>query len=370
MAKQHAAVDFKKLLENQDADFKPTIQILDEAGKVFNPDIMPDLSDDQLVDLMSKMVWQRVLDQRATALNRQGRLGFYAPSAGEEASMIGSHSAMKTTDWLLPAYRDLPQLIQHGLPLDKAFLWSRGHVAGNEYPEDFHALPPQIIIGAQYVQTAGVALGLKKNGSDEVAFTYTGDGGTSQGDFYEGVNFAGHFKAPAIFIVQDNGFAISVPRASQTAAKTLAQKAVAAGIPGVQVDGMDALAVYEVTKEARAWTAAGNGPVLIETLTYRYGPHTLSGDDPTRYRSKETDELWQKRDPLIRMRNYLTDKGLWNKDKEDALIDQVKDEIKDAINKADKAPQQTVSRFLKDTYETAPQNVAEQLAEFQGKESK
>lgn len=224
MAKQHAAVDFKKLLENQDADFKPTIQILDEAGKVVNPDIMPDLSDDQLVDLMSKMVWQRVLDQRATALNRQGRLGFYAPSAGEEASMIGSHSAMKTTDWLLPAYRDLPQLIQHGLPLDKAFLWSRGHVAGNEYPEDFHALPPQIIIGAQYVQTAGVALGLKKNGSDEVAFTYTGDGGTSQGDFYEGVNFAGHFKAPAIFIVQDNGFAISVPRASQTAAKTLAQK--------------------------------------------------------------------------------------------------------------------------------------------------
>ncbi len=109
----------------------------------------------------------------------------------------------------------------------------------------FHALPPQIIIGAQYVQTAGVALGLKKNGSDEVAFTYTGDGGTSQGDFYEGVNFAGHFKAPALFIVQDNGFAISVPRASQTAAKTLAQKAVAAGVPGVQVDGMDALAVMK-----------------------------------------------------------------------------------------------------------------------------
>ncbi|EGF34632.1 pyruvate dehydrogenase (acetyl-transferring) E1 component, alpha subunit, partial [Lacticaseibacillus rhamnosus MTCC 5462] len=189
-------------------------------------------------------------------------------------------------------------------------------------------------------------------------------------DFYEGVNFAGHFKAPALFIVQDNGFAISVPRASQTAAKTLAQKAVAAGVPGVQVDGMDALAVYEVTKEARAWAAAGNGPVLIETLTYRYGPHTLSGDDPTRYRSKETDELWQKRDPLIRMRNYLTDKGLWSKDKEDALIEKVKDEIKDAINKADKAPQQTVSRFLKDTYEVAPQNVAEQLAEFQGKESK
>lgn len=241
---------------------------------------------------------------------------------------------------------------------------------GNEYPEDLHALPPQIIIGAQYVQTAGIALGLKKNGSDEVAWTYTGDGGTSQGDFYEGVNFAGAFKAPAIFVVQNNGFAISVPRDKQTAAKTLAQKAVAAGIPGIQVDGMDALAVYEVMKEARAYAAAGNGPVLIETLTYRYGPHTLSGDDPTRYRSKETDDLWQKRDPLVRMRNFLTDKGLWSQDQEDALIEKTKDEIKAAITQADQVGKQTVSRFLKDTYEVQPQNVAEQLAQYQAKEAK
>lgn len=367
MAK-HPAVDFDQLLKGESASFK-TIQILDEVGKVVNADIMPDLSDDQLVDLMSQMVWARVLDQRATALNRQGRLGFYAPTAGEEASQLGSNYAMKKSDWLLGGYRDVPELIQHGLPLSKAFLWSRGHVVGNEYPADFHALPPQIIIGAQYIQTAGVALGLKKNKSDEVAWTYTGDGGTSQGDFYEGVNFAGAFKAPAIFVVQNNGYAISVPRAKQTAAETLAQKAVAMGIPGVQVDGMDALAVYEVMKEARSFVAAGNGPVLIETLTYRYGPHTLSGDDPTRYRSKETDELWQKRDPLIRMRNYLTDKGLWDKDKEDALIEKTKDEIKAAITEADKAPKQTVSRFLKDTYEVSPQNVAEQLTKYQAKES-
>ncbi|POD82103.1 Pyruvate dehydrogenase (acetyl-transferring) [Lactiplantibacillus plantarum subsp. plantarum] len=125
----------------------------------------------------------------------------------------GVNAAMKKTDVLMPAYRDIPQLIQHGLPVYKAFLWSRGHVLGNEYPEDFHAMPPQIIIGAQYVPSCRVALGIKKNGTeDKVAYTYTGDGGTSQGDFYEGMNFAGAFEAPAVFIVQNNGYAISVPR--------------------------------------------------------------------------------------------------------------------------------------------------------------
>ncbi|WP_179395301.1 pyruvate dehydrogenase (acetyl-transferring) E1 component subunit alpha [Lacticaseibacillus absianus] len=368
MANQQA-VDFDQLLRNQAKDF-PTVQILDEVGEVVNADLMPDLSDDELVELMTQMVWARVLDQRATALNRQGRLGFWAPTSGEEASQLASNFAMQSSDWLLGGYRDIPQLIQHGLSVADVFLWSRGHVKGNEYPAELHALPPQIIIGAQYVQTAGVALGLKKNNSTEVAWTYTGDGGTSQGDFYEGVNFAGAFKAPAIFVVQNNKYAISVPREKQTAAETLAQKAVAMGIPGIQVDGMDPLAVYEVMKEARAYAAAGNGPVLIETLTYRYGPHTLSGDDPTRYRSKETDDIWQKRDPLIRMRNFLTAKGLWSQAQEDALIEQTKADIKAAITEADQAPKQKVSEFLQNTYEVAPQNVAEQIAQYQAKEAK
>src|SRR5699024_10160574 len=146
------------------------------------------------------------------------------------ASQIGSEFAMEKEDYILPAYRDVPQLVLHGLPLYKAFLWSRGHVDGNKYPENFNALPPQIIIGAQYIQAADIALGLNKKDYKNVAYTYTGDGGTSQGDFYEGINFAGAFKAPAIFVVQNNGYAISVPRAKQTAAKTLAQKGVAAGI--------------------------------------------------------------------------------------------------------------------------------------------
>ena len=362
-------IDFEALLEKVNADF-PTYQVLDQDGNVVNPDLMPELSDEELVELMTRMVWSRVLHQRSTALNRQGRLGFYAPTAGQEASQLASHFAFEKEDVLLPGYRDVPQLVQHGLPLKEAFLWSRGHVTGNLYPEELKALPPQIIIGAQYVQAAGVALGLKKRNKKNVAFTYTGDGGSSQGDFYEAINIAGAYKANAVFYIQNNGFAISTPRDKQSSAMTLAQKAVAAGIPGIQVDGMDPLAVYAVSKLARDWSVAGNGPVLIETLTYRYCPHTLSGDDPTRYRSKEMDNEWEQKDPLIRFRKYLEAKGLWSEAKEEAVIEQTKEDIKEAIAEADRVPKQKVSDFLKNMFEVQPQTIKEQIEFYEAKESK
>src|SRR6185437_8627381 len=162
---------------------------------------------------------------------------------------------------------------------------------------------------AQIIQATGVALGFKKRNQKAVAVTYTGDGGSSQGDFYEGINFAGAYGAPAIFIVQNNQFAISTPRDVQTAGKTIAQKAVSAGIPGVLVDGMDPLAVYAVVKEARDRAINGGGPTLIETMCYRYGPHTMAGDDPTRYRTSDEDTEWEKKDPLVRFRIYLEEKG-------------------------------------------------------------
>lgn len=345
------------------------MRVLDNDGNVVNKDLFPDLSDEQIVELFKKMVWSRVLNERSTKLNRQGRLGFFAPTAGEEASQIGSEFAMEKEDYILPAYRDVPQLVLHGLPLYKAFLWSRGHVDGNKYPENFNALPPQIIIGAQYVQAAGIALGLKKKGSKNVAYTYTGDGGTSQGDFYEGINFAGAFKAPAIFVVQNNGYAISVPRAKQTAAKTLAQKGVAAGIPFVQVDGMDALAMYSVMKAAREYAAAGNGPVLIETLTYRFGPHTLSGDDPKRYRTAEEEQEWKEKDPLIRMRTYLDKKGLWSEEKEKAWTEEVNKEIDEAMVLTEKAPKQKVSEYLKNVFVDTPATIQEQIDKYTKKEA-
>lgn len=369
MAKTKQPVDFEKLLSSVDAAF-PMVQILDKDGNVVNDEIMPDLSDDQLVEIMEKMVWSRILHERSMALARQGRLGFYAPTAGQEASQLASHYAFEKEDVLLPGYRDVPQLIQHGLPVSQAFLWSRGHADGNKYPEDLHAVPPQIIIGAQIVQAAGVGLGLKKRGKKNVAFTYTGDGGSSQGDFYEGMNFAGVYKAPVIFFVQNNGYAISTPRKLQTAATTLAQKAVAAGIPGIQVDGMDPLAVYAVTKQARDWALEGNGPVLIETVTSRFGAHSTSGDDPTRYREQESFDYWEVRDPLIRFRKYLTEKGLWSEDKENELIEKVKEDVKNSAKEADQAPKQKVSDFLKNMSEEPSQVIAEQIAAFEAKESK
>src|SRR5699024_4713267 len=228
----------------------------------------------------------------------------------------------------------------------QAFLFSKGHFHGNQMPDGVNALSPQIIIGAQYVQAAGVALGMKLRGKQSVAVTYTGDGGTSQGDFYEGINVAGAYKAPAIFFVQNNFFAISVPVELQTAAKTLAQKAVAAGIEGYQVDGMDQLEVYAVTQHARERALKGEAPTLIETITYRYGPHTMAGDDPTRYRTKDLDTEWEARDPLIRFRTYLENKNLWSEDDENEVIERAKEEIREAIQKADAYPKQKVTDLI------------------------
>lgn len=360
-------LDFEKLKRTP---VEQPLQVLNADGKVVDADLMPDLTDDQLVDLFKQMIWSRIVNDRTTKLNRQGRLGFFAPTSGEEASQMGSNYAMKPDDFLLAGYRDVPELVKHGLPLWQAFLWSKGHVAGNVYPEALQAVPPQIIIGAQYVQTAGVALGIKKNGKPNVAYTYTGDGGTSQGDFYEGMNFAGAYQAPALFIVQNNLYAISVPRQKQTVAKTLSQKAMAAGIPSLQVDGMDALAVYEAARQAREWIVAGNGPVMIETLTYRYGPHTLSGDDPHRYRTSEEEDAWHAKDPIVRMRKFLVGKGLWDDDQEKAYTDEVNKEIDDAMKQVESQPEQKVSDFLKNEYVDTPPAIQKQIDDYLSKEAK
>ncbi|WP_374120505.1 pyruvate dehydrogenase (acetyl-transferring) E1 component subunit alpha [Neobacillus sp. PS3-40] len=358
--------EFDSLL-NSVNEYFPMYQVLDETGKVVNTDLMPNLSNEELVDLMERLVWGRTYDKRVTLLNRQGQLGNYAPSGGQEASQLASQYALEKGDYLLPTYRDLPPLIQHGMPLKQAFLWYKGHMDGNNFPADFAAMPAQVIIGAQYTQAAGVALGFKKRGRKNVVMTYIGDGGTSQGDFYEGINFAGAFNAPAIFIVQNNLFGISTPRYKQTKAKTLAQKAIAAGIPGIQVDGMDPLAIYTAVKEARKYAIAGNGPVLIETMTFRYGPHTMS-DDPKRYRGQELVAEWEKRDCLIRMRNYLSEKGLWSDEKENEVIEATKIQIKDALAEVANAEPQKISEFLKIMYEEAPQNIQEQIKIYEEKE--
>lgn len=369
MAPKKKSFDPVKTLEEIESKFE-MFQILDQDGKIVNEDYMPDLSDDELVELMERMVWTRVLDQRSISLSRQGRLGFYAPTAGQEASQLASQYALEGEDYILPGYRDVPQLIWHGLPLTQAFLFSRGHFKGNQFPEGVNALSPQIIIGAQYVQTAGVALGIKKREKDAVAITYTGDGGTSQGDFYEGINFASAYKAPAIFVIQNNHYAISTPWEMQTAAKTLAQKGVASGVPGVLVDGMDPLAVYKVTKDARDRAVAGDGPTVIEMLCYRYGPHTMAGDDPTRYRTSDEDSDWEKKDPLVRFRAFLESKELWSEERENEVMEQAKEDIKKAVKEADATEKQTVTQLMENMYDEMPSNLEEQYEVYKEKESK
>lgn len=349
-------------------EVKP-LSILSPEGEVINPDFLPDLSDEQLQELMRRMVFTRVWDQRAVSFARQGRLGFYAPVSGQEASMVASEFALEKEDFVCPGYRDMPQIVWHGLPMYQAFLYSRGHQHGGQIPDDVNVLMPQIIIGAQIVQSAGVAMGLKKRGKKNVVITYTGDGGSSQGDFYEGMNFAGAFGLPSIFVVQNNGYAISTPFSKQTRAKSIAHKAEAAGIRGVQVDGMDALAVYKAVSEAREHALNGT-PTLIEAITYRYGPHSMSGDDPTKYRTKEEEGTWSEKDPLVRLRKYLEGKGLWSEEKENEVMDEAKKTVSEQIKKAESVEKMTIPDLIDSMFEITPAHLEEQKAQYSAKGEK
>ena len=364
MAKE-VMVMTNRLSEVRIGDVQP-LSVLAPDGTVANADEMPKLSNEQLRELMRRMVFTRVWDQRAVSLSRQGRLGFYAPVSGQEASMIGSQFALDKEDWICPGYRDMPQLVWHGVPLYKTFLYSRGHQEGGRIPEGVNALLPQIIIGAQIVQAPGVAMGLKRRGKKNVVIAYTGDGGSSQGDFYEGMNFAGAFRLPCIFVVQNNGYAITTPRSKQTLAETIAQKAVAAGIRGVLVDGMDVLAVYKAVSEARELALKGM-PTLIESVTYRFGPHSMSGDDPTKYRTKEETGEWELRDPLVRFRIYLKSKGLWSDEEEAKTVEEAKAYVNEQIKKAEETEKMTIPALIDTMFEKTPPHLEEQKAMFSAK---
>ncbi|MEN0642363.1 pyruvate dehydrogenase (acetyl-transferring) E1 component subunit alpha [Alkalicoccobacillus gibsonii] len=326
-------------------------QVLDRTGEVTNSHLMPDLTKEQLITLMERMVYIRIFDERCVSLSKQGRLGFYAPVAGQEASMIGSQYVLEKDDWILPGYRDLPQILFHGVPMSRLFLWSKGHNLGGQMPDGVNVTPPQIIIGAQIVQAAGVGLGLKKKKKENIVVTYTGDGGSSQGDFYEGLNFAGAFKTPTIVIVQNNQYAISTPYEKQTAAETIAQKAVAAGIKGVRVDGMDVLATYAVTLEARKRAVSLNEPTLIEAVTYRYGPHSMSGDNPKLYRSEDSESEWIERDPLHRFRVFLQKQELWTDEQEEQVIEKAKEDIQTAIKEVEVTKRPSINDLVENMFE-------------------
>ncbi|SDX12281.1 pyruvate dehydrogenase E1 component alpha subunit [Marininema mesophilum] len=340
-------------------------QILNENGKVIKGQKVPDLTDEELKDLYRWMLRIRTFDGRAIKLNRQGRLGFYAPMAGQEASQIASMIALKKSDMLYPSYRDVGAAMYHGLPMENVFLNSRGQIHGMKTPDDVNAYPPQIIIAAQVLHCAGSGWAFRLKKQDDVAICFFGDGATSEGDFHEGLNFAAVNDANSIFFCQNNQYAISVPIHKQMKSETIAQKAIGYGIAGIRVDGNDALAVYQATKEAAERARKGEGPTLIEAVTYRVGPHTMAGDDPGRYRTKDEEETWtSKRDPLKRLRNYLDSKGLWSDEEEEKVQTEVLDEINETIKKVEKAPKGTVAELMDGLYKETPPMVTKQKDEY------
>ena len=305
-------------------------QVLDEEGNI-DKSLDPGLSDKDLLKLYRSMVLAREVDKKMLNLQRQGRVGTFGPNTGQEASAAASAFATTEKDWFVGAFRELGSRLVRGEHISKTFTFHNGFEEGNYTPEAPRTLPVNIIVGSQFLHAAGIGYAMKYKGEkDSAVVVYGGDGSTSQGDFYEGMNFAGVWKAPVVFIIQNNQWAISLPREQQTAAGSLAQKAIAAGIHGVQVDGSDALAVYKATREALDRAYAGEGPTLIEAITYRLMMHTTA-DDPKKYRTPESEEEWWKKEPLIRFKLYLEKKGIWDDKKQKKLDAEIKIEVDAAI---------------------------------------
>ncbi|MGB0652260.1 MAG: pyruvate dehydrogenase (acetyl-transferring) E1 component subunit alpha [Thermoplasmatota archaeon] len=308
----------------------PHISVLDADGNL-DKSLEPKVPKEDLVKLYETMVLSRRYDERRAKLQRQGRIGTFAPAAGQEAAQLGSIYCVNEKDWFCPSFRESACAIWRGADLKDDLLYIAGFEEGMNIPDGARDLPVCIPIGTQYTHALGTAWGSRLQGEEGVmAITYGGDGSTSEGDFHEAINMAGVLKAPVVFFIQNNQWAISTPRAKQTRSETIAQKAVAYGIPGIQVDGNDILAVIHATRQAVERARAGDGPTLIEAITFRKMFHTTA-DDPTKYRTREVEEEWEAKDPIPRLRAYLTKKRLWNKTKEEELEDHVAATIDDAI---------------------------------------
>lgn len=305
------------------------LSILDENGE---PDrnLEPSISNELLLRLHRAMLLGRRFDERMLSLQRQGRIGTFPPITGQEASQLGAVAVLESDDWMVPSFRETAAEIWRGKSMESVLLFYNGYSEGGFIPKDVNNLPISVPVGTQALHAVGLAYGIKYRKKDRVAMAFFGDGATSEGDFHEALNFAGVFQVPVVFVCQNNQWAISIPRSHQTRSETLAQKALAYGMPGIQVDGNDILAVYAAAKEAVDRARSGGGPTFIECVTYRMSVHTTA-DDPKRYRSEEEVEEWQKRDPLVRFQNYLKNKGLITDDEIDSLEEEIKTGIGETI---------------------------------------
>jgi pyruvate dehydrogenase E1 component alpha subunit len=306
---------------------------------------------DETRRLFEAMVTARTYDHKCSALQVQGRLATYAPFEGQEAAQIGAVAALRPDDWLAGTYRDAAAMWMQGYGWVQLLLGRMGDERGGAAPEGVNVLPPSITVGGHMIHAVGLAWAERLQGSDRIALTSFGDGATSEGDFHEAMNFAGVYAAPTIFLCQNNGFAISMPRHRQTAAEYLVDKAAGYGMPGVLVDGNDLLAVVAATREAADRARGGGGPTFIEALTFRIGPHTTT-DDAGRYRSDEDVADWRARDPIARVRAYLAGSDAWDQGWEDQVAAAAAAEIEDAVANAEALEPYPPTAMFDRMYET------------------
>ncbi len=338
------------------------LRILDEKGNA-DPALAPPLSDEELKRMYELLVLSRTFDQRALNLQREGRLGTYPSFLGQEASQVGSAFAAEKSDWLFPTFRESGVYVAIGCPLHLLFQYWAGDERGMRMPDNLNVFPLSIPVGTQIVHAAGAAMAAKYRKDGAGVLVYFGDGGSSRGDFHEGLNMAGVFKLPVVFLCQNNQWAISMPRDRQTAAQTIAQKAWAYGFEGIQVDGNDVFAVYKATRDALMKAKGGGGPTLIECFTYRMADHTTS-DDASRYRTKEETETWKARDPIFRLRLFMEKKSLWS----DAYQKEVEARSKTLVDEAQKKAEAIALPDPRDmftyTYAGLSQRQSRQIKDF------
>jgi 2-oxoisovalerate dehydrogenase E1 component alpha subunit len=342
-------------------------QFLDEHGKATQP--LPDFARDPaaLIPLYRAMVLMRTYDGKAIALQRTGQLGTYASMLGKEAIEAGVASAMHADDVFLVTYRENGAQIMRGVAMKELFLYWGGDERGSHFDGPRRDFPICVTIAAHVTHAVGVAYAMKLRREPRVAVCVLGDGATSKGDFYEGINAAGVWRLPAVFVVNDNQWAISVPRRTQSAAQTLAQKAIAAGIPGVQVDGNDVIAVRHAIQQALDTARSGGGPALIEAITYRLSDHTTA-DDATRYRNADEVAAAWKLEPILRLRTYLMSCSAWDKAREEALIKECNEQVQAAVQAYLDTPAPSAEQMFDHLYAVLPAALEKQRAAALGNE--
>lgn len=332
----------------------------------------PRLAEPDVVRMYRFMLLERILDERMLALQRQGRIGFYGPSVGQEAAIVGSAMAMGPDDWIFPQYREPAAALVRGMPLADMVAQFVGNgrdpIHGRQMPCHYvyrkgNFASISSCVGTQIPHAVGAAWAAKLRGDPVVTLVFFGDGGTSTSDFHVGMNFAGVFRAPVVFLCNNNQWAISVPVSKQTASESIARKALGYGFDGLRVDGMDALAVYAATRDAARKARSGGGPTLVEALTYRLGPHS-SSDDPSRYRDEREVEAWWKRDPLLVFRRYLQHRGIWSEAFEAQLEREIGEEIGAAVREAESGPPLPPEDMVAEVYAEIPWHLREQREEL------